>query len=79
MSDHDLPSILASGERQANELAVKVSTPDGQTAAGEVSVTAGGESWWFKLWAKATAGRGQKTQGSAGAEFSKRWFGSWGE
>lgn len=78
MSDHDLSSIRASADRYANELAVKVSTPDGQTAEGEVSLTAGGESWWVKAWAKMTAGSGQKPQGSAGAEVTKRWFGGWG-
>jgi hypothetical protein len=69
-------SLLEQGKQHAGELAAKVTT-DGEQVDGELSATAGGESWSAKLWAKVTAYREAKPDVSAGVEFQKRWFGQW--
>jgi hypothetical protein len=69
-------SILKQGQQQAGELAATITT-DGERVDGEVSLTAGGQSWLAKFWAKVTAREQAKPDVSAGVEFQKRWFGGW--
>jgi hypothetical protein len=69
-------TILKQAEKQVGELAAKVTT-DGERVDGEVSVTAQGQSWAAKLWAKVIAREQAKPDVSAGVEISKRWFGGW--
>jgi hypothetical protein len=69
-------SLLEQGQKQAGELAAKVTT-DGDRLDGEVSVTAHGPSWAAKLWARVTAREAAKPDVAAGVEFQKRWFGGW--
>jgi hypothetical protein len=65
-------SLLEQGQQQAGELAATVTT-DGQRVDGQVSVTAQGQSWAAKLWAKVTAQKQAKPYVSAGVEISKRF------
>jgi hypothetical protein len=65
-------TLLEQGQQQAGELAAKVTT-DGQRVDGEVSVTAQGQSWAAKVWARVTGQRQAKPDVSAGVEVSKRW------
>jgi hypothetical protein len=65
-------SLLEQGQQQAGELAATVTT-DGQRVDGEVSVTAQGQSWAAKIWAKVTAQKQAKPDVSAGVEISKRF------
>jgi hypothetical protein len=65
-------SLLEQGQQQAGELAATVTT-DGQRVDGQVSVTAQGQSWAAKLWAKVTAQKQAKPDVSAGVEISKRF------
>lgn len=76
VGDPERESILTQGQKQAGELAAKVTT-DGQRVDGEVSVQAQGQSWAAKLWARVTAQREHKPDVAAGVEFQKRWFGGW--
>ncbi len=69
-----LESAIAEAKRQG-ELTASATT-DGQSAQGEVAVTASGASWTAKLWARVTAARGAKPTTSAGVEVKARWFGS---
>jgi hypothetical protein len=69
-------SLLEQGQKQAGELAATVTT-DGKRVDGEVSVTAQGQSWAAKLWAKVIAREQAKPDVSAGIEVTKRWFGGW--
>ena len=72
------PSILDQGQQQAEQLAVKVTSPDGKQVDGEASLTTGGESWWFTVFGRFSFKRGTQTQKSGGVEFTKRFFGGWG-
>jgi hypothetical protein len=65
-------SILDQGQQQAGELAATVTT-DGQRVDGELSVTAQGQSWAARLWAKVTAQKQAKPDVSAGVEITKRF------
>jgi hypothetical protein len=65
-------SLLEQGQQQAGELAATVTT-DGQRVDGQVSVTAQGQSWAAKLWAKVTAQKQAKPDVSAGVEITKSW------
>ena len=69
-------SILDQGKQQAGELGAKVTT-DGKHVDGEVSLTARGQSWAAKLWAKVVAREQAKPNVTAGVEVTKRWFGGW--
>jgi hypothetical protein len=65
-------SLLEQGQQQAGELAAKVTT-DGHRVDGELSVTAQGQSWAAKVWARVTGQRQAKPDVSAGVEISKSW------
>jgi hypothetical protein len=66
-------TLLEQGQQQAGELAAKVTT-DGQRVDGELSVTAQGQSWAAKVWARVTGQRQAKPDVSAGIDFTKRWL-----
>lgn len=73
VTDKEHTSLLAQAERQAGELAVRVSSPDTKSVEGEVSVSHTGGGWIVRGWAKVKAMAGAKPQASAGIEASKRW------
>jgi hypothetical protein len=65
-------TLLEQGQQQAGELAATVTT-DGQRVDGQLSVSAQGQSWAARMWAKVTARREAKPEMAAGVEVSKRF------